>query len=318
MKKQTKNILISFIKFVVAFLSFFYIFLKLKGYSMQNISFSFSGIYDFVLLAVVILLMPVNWSVEAVKWRFLIKSFQDIPFLTSLKAVFSGISFAIFTPNRVGELAGRVFVIKKGNRTKAVFATAIGSMSQMMITVILGVVFGIVFLFFYSNKIQNISYETLLFIKIISVVILVVGLYIFFNLQILVNVFHKFNLSEKLIEAVSILSSYENFILFKLLLLSFLRYIVFLLQYYLLLKVFNVDISFFDASIGIILTYFVSSVIPTFTFSEIGIRGTAAIFFIGMFSSNIVGIISATALLWIINLAIPAIIGSFLFYKLKL
>ncbi|NPA45090.1 MAG: hypothetical protein GXO49_06120, partial [Chlorobi bacterium] len=66
------------------------------------------------------------------------------------------------------------------------------------------------------------------------------------------------------------------------------------------------------------LTYFISSVIPTFTFAEIGIRGTAAIFFIGMFSSNIVGIISATALLWIINLAIPAIIGSVLFYRTKL
>ena len=318
MTKQTKNILINFLKFAIAFLSFFYIYLKLKEYNEQEINFNFSETYHLLILGIVVFMMLVNWSIEAIKWKYLVKDFEKITFLTSIKAVFSGISFAIFTPNRVGELVGRVFVLKKENRTKGIFATAVGSFSQMMITVNLGVIFGIVFLFLYGSKIQNISNETLLFIKIFSVIILGFGLYIFFNLKILVSLFNKFNFSENLIEAINIFSSYKKMKMLKLLIISLLRYVVFLSQYYLLLIIFNVDISFFEASIGIILTYFISSAIPTFTFAEIGIRGTIAIFFLGMFSENTIGIISATALLWIINLAVPAIIGSFIFYRTKI
>jgi hypothetical protein len=63
--------------------------------------------------------------------------------------------------------------------------------------------------------------------------------------------------------------------------------------------------------------YLAMAVIPTFALTEIGVRGSTAIFFIGLFSTNISGILSASIFLWIINLAVPAIIGSFLFSKSK-
>ncbi len=262
--------------------------------------------------------MPLNWFIESIKWKYLVRKLELISIGKSIKAVFIGITFAIFTPNRIGELAGRVFVLKKEHRTKAVFATATGSLSQMMITIILGVISGVIFLFLYDNKLDGINSNTLLFIKIISVFILVFGLFIFFNLRIVENFFNKLHLSENIKSAVHILASYKKTELFKILLLSFLRYIVFMLQFYLLLKLFEVELSFSIALMTITLTYLVSSIIPSFTLTEIGIRGSAAIFFMAMFSVNIPGIIAATAVLWIINLAVPAIVGAVLFYMTKL
>lgn len=317
-KKQAQKILFFFLKTGIAVISLFYIWYKLKQFNYLEFNFPEFDTFHIAILVFVIFLMPLNWFIESYKWKYLVRKLEHISFGKSVKAVFTGITFAIFTPNRIGELAGRIFVLKKEHRAKAVFATATGSLSQMMITVILGIISGIVFLFFYGFKSEGIDLNILLFLKIISVFFLLFGLYLFFNLRIVADFLNKFNLSEKLKSAVYILASYKKAELMKVLLFSFLRYLVFLLQFYLLLKLFAVEISFSIAVMTITLTYLISSVIPSFTLTEIGIRGSAAIFFMGMFSSNISGIVAATALLWIINLAVPAIIGAGLFYLTRL
>ena len=104
----------------------------------------------------------------------------------------------------------------------------------------------------------------------------------------------------------------------KVLFISFFRYLVFLTQFYLLLQVFGVNINIIPAFISIGLIFLTMSAIPTVTLAEIGIRGSVAIYFLGMFSDEIVGIVSTSIMLWIINLAIPALVGSLVFYKIKI
>lgn len=318
MQKKIKNIIIIMIKTAIAFLSFLYIYLKLKQYNEQELSFQFDNSIDPVLLVIVVLLMPLNWYIESVKWRYLIRKFESLKAINAIKAVLSGIAFAIFTPNRTGELAGRIFVLKKENRIKAVFSTAVGSLSQMMITLFLGFIGGIFFLYFYSSKLPESSQEYLLYIKVLSVLSVLFGFLILFNLKLVIRILRKIKLSEKIIKPIKIIAEYSPKELINVLMYSFLRYFVFVMQFYILLVFFKADISFYEAIICISLTYFVSSVIPSFTLTEIGIRGSAALFFMGMFSGNDISIISATALIWIINLAFPAIIGAFVFYRTKI
>ena len=149
-KKQVRKILFFSLKTIIAALSFAYIFVKLKEYNQIEFPFNEIDTTQVYLFISVILLMPLNWLIESFKWKYLVRKLEHISIVKSIKAVFTGITFAIFTPNRIGELGGRVFVLKKEHRTKAVFATATGSLSQMMITIILGVISGIVFLFLYN------------------------------------------------------------------------------------------------------------------------------------------------------------------------
>ena len=61
----------------------------------------------------------------------------------------------------------------------------------------------------------------------------------------------------------------------------------------------------------------VVSVIPTIAITEIGIRGSVAVFLFGLLSSNIVGILSATFVMWVINLLLPALLGTLFIFTLK-
>ena len=56
----------------------------------------------------VIILMFVNWGLEAKKWQLLVKSIQKISFLRAFRAIFSGQAFALNTVNGVGEYVGRI------------------------------------------------------------------------------------------------------------------------------------------------------------------------------------------------------------------
>jgi hypothetical protein len=65
------------------------------------------------------------------------------------------------------------------------------------------------------------------------------------------------------------------------------------------------------------LTFLSMSVIPTIALTEIGVRGSVAIYFFGFLSENVIGIMTAAFTLWIINLVIPALIGTLFVYQLK-
>jgi hypothetical protein len=65
------------------------------------------------------------------------------------------------------------------------------------------------------------------------------------------------------------------------------------------------------------LTFLSMSIIPTIALTEIGVRGSVAIYFFGFLSENVVGIMTASFALWIINLVVPAILGVFFVYQLK-
>ena len=95
------------------------------------------------------------------------------------------------------------------------------------------------------------------------------------------------------------------------------RYAVFTTQFFILLQMFEVQIAYADAIVLIMAMLFVISVIPTIAITEIGVRGSVAIFLFGLVSANTVGILSATFVMWIINLLLPALIGTTLFLPLN-
>src|SRR5262245_35141194 len=73
----------------------------------------------------VFVLMIVNWGVESIKWKLAIQRIQKVSFFTSFKAILSGTSFSVTTPNRVGEYLGRVLYMEEGNRLKAIALTIV-------------------------------------------------------------------------------------------------------------------------------------------------------------------------------------------------
>ena len=89
-------------------------------------------------LAIVIFLMIINWSIEALKWKISIQKVQPVSFSRSFSAILSGVSFSVSTPNRIGECLGRILYIEEGNRLRVISLTIVSSISQLIITLFAG------------------------------------------------------------------------------------------------------------------------------------------------------------------------------------
>ncbi|WP_374166426.1 hypothetical protein [Arcticibacter sp. MXS-1] len=71
-----------------------------------------SPVRVYSVLGIIFLLMLVNWILEAMKWKFLVKRIETISLWKAVESVFCGLTWAIFTPNRIGEYGGRVFFFR--------------------------------------------------------------------------------------------------------------------------------------------------------------------------------------------------------------
>ena len=309
-----KKYLSIIIKIVIVFFSFYFIYHQLvenKSFEELDISALIDTVKkNKVYLIGVILMMFLNWLVEALKWRYMIRKIENISIMTSYRAVFTGITVSTFTPNRIGEYGGRVFCLEKGDRIKAVFITVLCSMSQLLVTIL----FGSISLFILFDEI--LIDKTFLSVSLLILLNLSL-LFSYFNISHIINFLGKFKLIKSFKKYLEVLVMYN----YKDLIIAFIysntRYFIFSLQFIILLHIFGINISFMDAILSVMLIFFFITITPTITIAEIGVRGSVAIFVLGLFSSNDIGILSSTTLLWLINLIIPAIIGSFFIFSLK-
>jgi uncharacterized membrane protein YbhN (UPF0104 family) len=315
-----KKYLSILIKIVIVFFSFYFIYNELVHHNdVGRISLDSlldTIINNYSLIFIVVLMMFINWILESLKWKFMIRKIEAISFFTSFRAIFSGITVSSFTPNRIGEYGGRVFCLEKSDRIQAVFITILCSMAQLLTTIIFGS-----FAFFILHEqfledqyfIIEISRFSLLVLFVLNILFVLA----YFNVAFLINFLWKFSFFNFLRQYINVISLFN----FKDLLVTFLysvfRYLVFSIQFLILLHVFNVDISLYDAILSVMLVFFFITLTPTITIAEIGVRGSMALLVFLKFSTNVIGILSSTFLLWIINLIIPAIIGSFFIFSLK-
>ena len=263
-----------------------------------------------------IVLMMLNWTLEAVKWRLLVSHIEKISLWKSLKAIFSGITIAIFTPNRVGEYGGRIFHLQKADRIDAALLTIVGSYAQLVVTLVTGILATIFFIPEHVGlgPITPMQYNL---IGILMVGLCVMLVILFLNTRLLKIILNWLPIPEKYRHYANVFEYHSSATLWKVFLASLGRYLIFTLQFYLLLDLFSVNINYGHAMIMISMTYFVMTAIPTIAITELGVRGSIAVYFLGMVSTNVSGIFTASAMLWLINLAVPALIGVMFIFQLR-
>jgi hypothetical protein len=281
----------------------------------ERVKDSFSSAASLNLVAA-FLLVFVNWSVEAVKWKISIAGVQNVSFLRSFRAVLSGVSFSVSTPNRIGEYLGRVLYMDEGNRLKTISLTIVGSISQLLITLLMGCAGWVIL----QPEIVDRGLISPLWANVILwgiiVVILVLTLF-YFRLPWLVKWFNRIPAARRFTYLVNVLQEFNATILFKLLSLSGLRFGVFIIQYFLLFRLFGVDLSWPETLWTVSVSFLVMAVIPTITLLELVQRGKVVATVVGIYSANELGMNLATACIWFMNLVMPAIIGSLLILRLR-
>lgn len=261
-----------------------------------------------------LLLMFLNWGIEARKWQILLQPLHPLSFFVSLKAVLAGVAFAVNTPNRMGEYGGRVLYLPEGKRLEAVSLTVLGGFAQLLITMIVGTT-GL--WLFYSGMLGiNLPNDWLSYSMWIGVLCWILTTISCLLLLVYLRIGWMMGLIKRI--PVWVVSRLPVTILLRVFGWSLIRYVVFLFQYILLLEIFGVTDNWFAAAWLVSIQFLVLAVIPTIALAELGIRGRLALELFGWLGSNSLGIVTASSMIWLINLVLPALAGSLLIIRIRI
>lgn len=269
----------------------------------------------------IFLLMLVNWGIESRKWQVLMQHVQSYSLLIAFKSVLAGCSITMLTPNRIGEYGGRILFVDEKNRIKAISLTIVGSISQLLITLLMGCL-GLFYLRFFSQnnvgtlKVLPEFWADVLIYLSVTITLLVTLFYL--RLGWLVRMMEKVPALNKVVQHIRVLDEFDNVQLIRILSLSFFRYLVFVLQYVLLLQLMQVDVELGLCFWLISVFYLVMAVAPSFGFIELPLRVTACWALFKYYTPNELGVGAAALSIWLINLVIPAIAGSILILSVKI
>lgn len=81
-------------------------------------------------LALAVVLMPLNWWIEARKWYLLLTAFLPWSFARTWRATLAGVSLSAATPNRIGEIGGRMLVASREEWPGVLTSSVLGSACQ--------------------------------------------------------------------------------------------------------------------------------------------------------------------------------------------
>ncbi len=254
----------------------------------------------------VFLLMPINWMLEAFKW------WQFIPgrmgFWPVFKATLSGVTVALFTPNRIGDYGGRVLLVQAKDNWATFIATMAGNYCQLVI-LISG---GVIGLSYFGQQYLTEDWQTLRNLIPLAIVFLI-GLWslplTFKYLNHYLKKLERFAWLRPFVRNLRGLEEVSKRALLKSFAFAAARYSVYSLQYFFILQFYGVEVALWDALAGISTIFFIQASVPLPPVSALLARGQIAMLIWTPFGANSIAILAATFTLFIINLVIPAFFG---------
>ena len=251
----------------------------------------------------ILLLSVLNRFFEILKWQNLVSFIHKISKAEATKQVLAALTAGLFTPNGVGEYAGKALFYHKSETKQIVFLNLICNGIQMVLTVL----FGIFGLLYFNASYNVITSKTVLIIFGLLILIFVV----LFSVKKLTIKGYSI---EKLIHKINEIpkSIHKKNIFF-----GICRYLVFSHQYYFLFLAFDVDLPYLTLMSAITSVYFLASSLPTFQFLDFAVKGSVAVYFFGILGVNEWIVIFISTLMWFLNVVLPVIIGSYYVLNFK-
>jgi hypothetical protein len=264
-------------------------------------------------MGVVVLLMVVNWVLEAFKWQYLAKRLVNISIWESIEAVFCGLTWAISTPNRVGEYGGRVMFLPNRKRIHGVFAMAVGAFGQIIMTNLLGLI-AIIWLFYTYIPVSNWIFAGIVLISALTIILLLIA---YFHIKGILSLLNRISFLKKYHKFFEIMGRYTTGELIRILGYSMARYITFTIQYCIIFHLLMPGFAFFPMIMVLFVYFFVTSAVPSLDLLDVGVRSFTASHLFAYVTDQKIAVIAGVSSIWLINLIIPAILGSLFVFKLK-
>lgn len=194
------------------------------------------------------LLMFVQWGLEALKWKMMLKATAfPVKWVTSLKMIFAGLSFSFVTPNRLGEFIGRIMYLPSDKRAVGTAFTVYNIIIQITVYCF----FASIALYFLdaslvSHKLPRLVSNMLHGLQIISPVIFLLSVTFFVMQHRILSLLSNLSFLRKLKPTLGECMQLGFDTSFALIGLTLLKSLVFIFQYWLIFTWLGLELSFFN------------------------------------------------------------------------
>lgn len=291
---------------------------QLKVLFWQNLS---SSSFYFLLLCV--LLMPLNWLMETCKWRVFTQPWSGMKFGQSLRAVLAGVAASMLLPNRTGDYLGRWLLAPDDQKASLLLASLAGHYCQFLVLLGLGLP-SVLALSAYIKDFPLTDTRSFLYLVAgLLLLLLLLGLVLIPRLlrryaaKIQEGEWPGFwrHVQSILQHGLEVLTQYRMSHMLQGLAWAVLRYGLYSVQYYLILRFYGIQLPLGAAMTGVGSIYLFQTAIPLPPVLGLLARGEIALLVWGIWGANALSILAASYTLFVLNLVFPALLG--LFYIVK-
>lgn len=313
---MSRELIVKWLKGLLGLFILLYLFYVLRDHLVQDLSWDDLPSCDALhwrTLTVVLLLVPVNWGWEALKWQQMMRRSSDWTFAEAFKCTLAGASTAIFTPNRLGDVAGRMVLVSKNHRKDAFWATVLCNLSQLSALLLLGIPGFFLLVYLSPETGYNLSTTAIFLISSGLATAVFISYYFasaiipFFIDMMPFKVWRNY-----LRTTLDVLKGVKPKGLHLLLLFSVLRILTYTFQYFLTIHFFGVKLGLTETVAAILSVYLLKTVVPYLPGTGLIVRTELSLWVFSVFTDELTLILAASFLIWLINVVIPAIWGYFL------
>ena len=283
------------------------IFFLIQRFKNQNWNQDEMNLKHLGFLIIGILLMPLNWWTEWRKWTLTL----DCAGLQSEKSTvfhsfLAGMVTGMLTPNRLGNFIGRILYFDRKHRVQLTLLTLIGSMSQFVVTMVVGAL-GVILL-------QKLPFEsplgtaTYFLIALVSCVFLV----LYFRMEWLL----KFIRKRTFVSGLLALLERNKDLRIRMLGLGIFRHLIFTVQFACVLYAFDVDLNA-TSVLWIWQFYFWVTLAPSLFLGKLGVRESVAVWVFAAAGMPDFTVLIATFSIWAMNLFLPTVISLVILKRAK-
>ena len=262
-----------------------------------------------------VMLLPVNLAMAGMGWYVLIRTvIPTVTWSDIFGSLCCGYALGLFTPARIGQLAGRAYYFTYPDKWELSGLVFI----QLFFSLIAAINFGTTAWFFAGGSLVSLSD---LLTNIVSYggitlacLITLIGILPQKTHGVLFRLIPISRVRSR-IDFLNRLSTRRALIL---LLIAGGHYLVYTTQFLAFFRAFAGKIPLLTSYLGVFLVYFIKHLIPSITWTDLGIREGAAVFIFGAMDLPRAAAFNAALMIYMTNLLVPALIGIPFIFRLKL
>jgi len=257
-------------------------------------------------LVLIVVLMLVNWLLEVVKWQYLASKLERISFWQAFQSVFCGLTWAIFTPNRIGEYGGRVLFLQPQHRAKGAVAMGVGLFAQLVLTSVAGSLSIAWFICKFLSTPLTVQFG----VWLLAIIYAGGFVILYFNVKWIDLLVGKIKFLKRIKPFFEVLEHYSMRELRIVLLNSLARFVIFTSQYIILMKLTLPELPLLSMVLMIFILFFVQAALPT-------LDSFVASNLYSYITTQEIAVMAIVSCIWFVNLILPAIFGSIFVFKIN-